>query len=68
MTSSFARSARHVKEGGLDGVEIHGAHGWLIGQFLSPFYNRREDEYGGSVENRCRFALEIGRAIRAEVR
>jgi 2,4-dienoyl-CoA reductase-like NADH-dependent reductase (Old Yellow Enzyme family) len=67
IVADFARSARHVKEGGLDGVEIHGAHGWLIGQFLSPFYNRREDAYGGSVENRCRFALEIGRAIRAEV-
>jgi 2,4-dienoyl-CoA reductase-like NADH-dependent reductase (Old Yellow Enzyme family) len=67
IVADFARSARHVKAGGLDGVEIHGAHGWLICQFLSPFYNRREDEYGGSVENRCRLALEIGRAIRAEV-
>ncbi len=67
IVADFVRSARHVKEGGLDGVEIHGAHGWLICQFLSPFYNRREDAYGGSVENRCRFALEIGRAIRAEV-
>jgi 2,4-dienoyl-CoA reductase-like NADH-dependent reductase (Old Yellow Enzyme family) len=67
IVADFARSARHVKEGGLDGVEIHGAHGWLVCQFLSPFYNRREDAYGGSVENRCRFALEIGRAIRAEV-
>jgi 2,4-dienoyl-CoA reductase-like NADH-dependent reductase (Old Yellow Enzyme family) len=63
----FARSARHVKEGGLDGVEIHGAHGWLLAQFLSPFYNRREDQYGGTVANRCRFAVEVGRAIRAEV-
>ena len=43
------------------------AHGWLVGQFLSPFYNRRDDEFGGSVENRCRLALELGRAIRAEV-
>jgi 2,4-dienoyl-CoA reductase-like NADH-dependent reductase (Old Yellow Enzyme family) len=67
IAADFARSARHVKEGGLDGVEIHGAHGWLIGQFLSPFYNRREDRYGGTVANRCRFALEVGRAIRAEV-
>jgi 2,4-dienoyl-CoA reductase-like NADH-dependent reductase (Old Yellow Enzyme family) len=67
LVADFARSARHVKEGGLDGVEIHGAHGWLVGQFLSPFYNRREDEYGGPVENRCRFGLEVGRAIRAEV-
>jgi 2,4-dienoyl-CoA reductase-like NADH-dependent reductase (Old Yellow Enzyme family) len=67
LVADFARSARHVREGGLDGVEIHGAHGWLICQFLSPFYNRREDEYGGPVENRCRLALEVGAAIRAEV-
>ncbi len=67
IVADFARSARHVKEGGLDGVEIHGAHGWLLAQFLSPFYNRREDEYGGTVANRCRFAVEVGRAIRAEV-
>jgi 2,4-dienoyl-CoA reductase-like NADH-dependent reductase (Old Yellow Enzyme family) len=67
IVADFARSARHVKEGGLDGVEIHGAHGWLLAQFLSPFYNRRDDEYGGTVANRCRFAVEVGRAIRAEV-
>ncbi|MBS1891136.1 MAG: NAD(P)-binding protein, partial [Actinobacteria bacterium] len=67
IVADFARSAAHVKAGGLDGVEIHGAHGWLVGQFLSPYYNRREDSYGGSVENRCRFALEIGAAVRAAV-
>ena len=67
LVAGFARSALHVKQGGLDGVEIHGAHGWLVGQFLSPFYNRRRDEYGGSVENRCRLALEIAAEIRAEV-
>jgi 2,4-dienoyl-CoA reductase-like NADH-dependent reductase (Old Yellow Enzyme family) len=67
IVADFARSARHVKEGGLDGVEIHSAHGWLLAQFLSPFYNRREDSYGGTVANRCRFAVEVGRAIRAEV-
>ena len=67
ITSDFAHSARNVRAGGLDGVEVHGAHGWLIGQFLSPFYNHRDDLYGGSLENRCRLALEIGRAIRAEV-
>jgi 2,4-dienoyl-CoA reductase-like NADH-dependent reductase (Old Yellow Enzyme family) len=67
IVADFALSARHVKAGGLDGVEVHGAHGWLIGQFLSPFYNRRDDDYGGTVENRCRLALEIARALRAEV-
>ena len=67
LVADHARSARLVKEGGLDGVEVHGAHGWLVGQFLSPFYNRRTDGYGGTVENRCRLALEVGRAIRTEV-
>ena len=67
LAADHARSAAIVKAGGLDGVEVHGAHGWLVGQFLSPFYNHREDAYGGSVENRCRLALELGRAIRAEV-
>ncbi len=67
LAADHARSAGFVKAGGLDGVEVHGAHGWLVGQFLSPFYNRRTDGYGGTVENRCRLALELGRAIRAEV-
>lgn len=67
IASDFAGSAAHVQAGSLDGVEVHGSHGWLVGQFLSPFYNRREDAYGGSVENRCRLALEIGNAIRARV-
>ncbi|HEY2053042.1 MAG TPA: FAD-dependent oxidoreductase [Solirubrobacterales bacterium] len=67
ICAGFAGSAAQVKAGGLDGVEIHGAHGWLVGQFLSPYYNRREDSYGGSVANRCRFALEVGAAVRAVV-
>lgn len=67
IVRDFAQSAKNVQEGGLDGVEIHGSHGWLIGQFLSPFYNRRTDEYGGSVENRCRFAIELGAAVRLAV-
>ncbi len=65
--ASFAAAARRCQEGGLDGVELHGAHGYLIGQFLSPGTNLREDDYGGSVENRTRFAAEIIRAIRSEV-
>ncbi|MEP7244954.1 MAG: FAD-dependent oxidoreductase [Gammaproteobacteria bacterium] len=67
IVRDYARSAQNVRAGRLHGVEIHGAHGWLVGQFLSPFYNRRQDEYGGPVEHRCRFALEIGTAIRAAV-
>jgi 2,4-dienoyl-CoA reductase-like NADH-dependent reductase (Old Yellow Enzyme family) len=67
LAADHARSAAIARAGGVDGIEVHGAHGWLVGQFLSPFYNRRRDRYGGSVENRCRLALELGRAIRAQV-
>jgi 2,4-dienoyl-CoA reductase-like NADH-dependent reductase (Old Yellow Enzyme family) len=67
IVEHFAQSAKNVREGGLDGVEIHGSHGWLVGQFLSPFYNRRTDDYGGSTENRCRFAIQLGAAIRSAV-
>src|SRR5579872_2014871 len=68
LVASFAVSARNVQDGGLDGIEIHGAHGWLVAQFLSPLYNRRSDEYGGSTANRCRFALEIADSIRTATR
>jgi 2,4-dienoyl-CoA reductase-like NADH-dependent reductase (Old Yellow Enzyme family)/thioredoxin reductase len=67
IAADFATSARNVVAAGADGVEVHGAHGWLVGQFLSPFYNRREDAYGGPVENRCAMAIEVGRAIRAAI-
>jgi len=63
----FARSARHAAAGGFDGVEIHGAHGYLIHEFLSPRHNRRTDAYGGSLENRMRFAIEVLEAVRAAV-
>ncbi|MCG8419956.1 MAG: NADH:flavin oxidoreductase [Proteobacteria bacterium] len=63
----FADGAERVKKAGLDGVELHGANGYLITQFLSSGINDRRDEYGGSVENRARFALDIVRAIRARV-
>ncbi|REN19888.1 oxidoreductase, partial [Mycobacterium tuberculosis] len=49
---------------GLDGIEIHAAHGYLLHQFLSPLANHREDEYGGSLENRMRFPLEVFDAVR----
>ena len=65
--AAFASAARRCRDGGLDGVELHGAHGYLIGQFLSPALNLRDDAYGGSTENRVRFAIEILQAIRAEV-
>ena len=67
VVADYVQSARNLQAAGLHGVEVHGAHGWLVGQFLSPFYNRRDDAYGGPVENRCRFALELGRALRAAV-
>ena len=56
-----------MREAGLDGVELAGANGMLFTQFLSPAINDRKDEYGGSLEKRARFALEVVRAIRAEV-
>lgn len=67
VVSSFARAARRAEGAGLDGVELHGAHGYLIAQFLSPLTNRRTDGYGGPIENRVRFALEILQAVRDEV-
>ena len=63
----FAEGARRAREAGLDGVELHGANGYLITQFLSSAINDRKDDYGGSLENRARFVLDIVRAIRARV-
>ncbi|MBI4595242.1 MAG: FAD-dependent oxidoreductase [Candidatus Tectomicrobia bacterium] len=59
LVEKYAQGARRAKEAGFDAVEFHGAHGYLICQFFSPFANERKDEYGGSVENRVRFGLEI---------
>lgn len=66
IVAAFAAAARLCRASGLDGVEVHGAHGYLIQQFLSSNANRREDEYGGTLENRMRFLLEVMRAVRAE--
>src|SRR5438105_3401018 len=63
----FAEGARRAREAGLDGVELHGANGYLITQFLSSGINDRTDEYGGPARNRARFVLEIVRAIRDRV-
>src|SRR3954468_1440388 len=63
----LAEGARRAREAGLDGVELHGANGYLITQFLSSAINDRQDEYGGPLENRAPFVLDIVRAIRARV-
>jgi 2,4-dienoyl-CoA reductase (NADPH2) len=63
----FANAARRARDAGLDGVELHASHGYLFTQFLSSAINDRKDEYGGSVENRARFLLDVMQAIRQEV-
>jgi 2,4-dienoyl-CoA reductase (NADPH2) len=63
----FVDGARRTKECGFDGVELHGAHGYLLTQFFSPHTNRRTDRWGGSLTNRARFPLEVVRRIRTEV-
>lgn len=67
VTAAFAAAARRCRDGGLDGVELHASHGTLPLAFLSPLYNTRTDEYGGTLENRMRFIQEIMRAIRSAV-
>ncbi len=66
-TQAFVDAARRAGQAGFDCVEVHAAHGYLISQFLCPEENRRDDEYGGSLENRARFGLDILRRIKAEV-
>ena len=61
---AFRDAAVRAQSAGFDGVQIHAAHGWLLSQFLSPFFNKRKDEYGGSLENRARIILEVTRSIR----
>ena len=63
----FVQGARRARMAGFDGVELHGAHGYLIASFISPLTNKRQDRWGGSLENRCRFAVEVIKAIRQEV-
>jgi 2,4-dienoyl-CoA reductase-like NADH-dependent reductase (Old Yellow Enzyme family) len=64
IIQAFAQASRRAQESGFDGIEIHAAHTYLINQFLSPYYNRREDQYGGSLDNRMRLLLEIYAEIR----
>lgn len=67
VVASFAKAARRAKKAGFDGVQLHAAHGYLLTQFLSPFFNKRTDNYGGSIENRARILLEVFQAVRKEV-
>ncbi len=63
----YVQVARHVREGGFDGAELQSSHSSLMRQFFSPYFNRRNDAYGGSLENRMRFALEVIAAVRAGI-
>ena len=67
VVKAFGEGARRAKEAGFDAVQIHAAHGYLLSQFLSPFYNRRKDNYGGPVEHRARIVLEVLASIRKAV-
>ena len=67
IVQAYARAAGRAVEAGFDAVELHGAHGYLINQFLSPLTNHRDDDYGGSLENRLRFPLEVLAAVRRQV-
>ncbi|KAL0253084.1 hypothetical protein SLS55_010535 [Diplodia seriata] len=64
VIDGFAHAAEYLDKAGYDGIQLHGAHGYLLAQFLSPTTNRRTDGYGGSLENRARLILEIGREVR----
>lgn len=67
IIEQFATNAYYVKEAGFDGVEIHGASGYLVGEFLSPFSNKRSDEYGGPIRGRAKFAVDLVKAVRVKV-
>lgn len=67
LVGKFVQAAVNAQAAGADGVEVHAAHGYLLQQFLSPYTNKRTDDYGGSMENRCRFLVRILTGIRAAV-
>lgn len=67
ITDSFAHAAEFLEKAGYDGIQLHGAHGYLLAQFLSPTTNRRTDQYGGSLENRIRLIIEIAAEVRKRV-
>lgn len=67
IISAYGNVAGLAKRAGFEMIMVHGGHGWLINQFLSPYFNKRDDEYGGCLENRCRFAIKVLKAVRDAV-
>jgi len=67
LTEAFAKAAERAMKAGFDGVEVHGAHGFLLNQFFSPLANRRQDRYGGSLKDRMRFPLEVVERVKEQV-
>lgn len=67
IVEAYGQTAALAKRAGFEMLMIHGGHGWLINQFLSPYFNHREDQYGGSLENRCRLAIEVLKSVREAV-
>jgi 2,4-dienoyl-CoA reductase-like NADH-dependent reductase (Old Yellow Enzyme family) len=67
LIAAYAQAARRVKEAGFDGVQLHGAHGYLINQFISPYVNHRTDEWGGDIEGRTHFLRDVTRTVREQV-
>ena len=67
IQNQYVQAARRARKAGLDGIELHGAHGFLISQFVSPLTNKRKDEYGENIKNRIRFVAEIIQIIKTEI-
>ena len=67
IVEAYGQTAALAKRAGFEMLMIHGGHGWLINQFLSPYFNHREDQYGGNLENRCRLAIEVLKSVREAV-
>ena len=68
VVEAFGLAAKRAKRAGFDGVQIHAAHGYLLSQFLSPAFNKRQDQYGGSLENRAAVLIEVLKSIRNHLR
>jgi 2,4-dienoyl-CoA reductase-like NADH-dependent reductase (Old Yellow Enzyme family) len=67
VVEAFGKAAKRAKDSGFDGVQIHAAHGYLLSEFLSGHFNKRTDEYGGSIENRARIVVQVLKSIKAQV-